>query len=260
MGRLPEYACILCLSIIGLPLNVLAITAKIKKMKGLSNTLYLLLILSDIYYLLCTFFLGLSFLASLSFDSTSQILIYAMIFGNFESSCITTIISIVRAVVVSRPFCNVRRIYVLIPLMTITLIILAEVIILSIRYDSISFPVSLLLVQVGVQIVISVVTSLVIIVVMQKSRGDIATNETSYRRRRVTVTVLTITLIFIVTNGLGIFFAIKQKKSPRAILLTLNSVLNPVVLIYRQVFNFCYPRLCCVYSDRSSVRKLESRL
>ena len=93
--------------------------------------------------------------------------------------------------------------------------------------------------QMVAEIIICMITSVVIIVTLVNSPKIVNAAIESRRNMTVSVTVLTITLVFIATNGVAIIFTCMEKEDNAAILFTLNSFLNPLLLFRKKIFPCC---------------------
>ena len=172
---------------------------------------------------------------------------YAVIlFLSFESGILTLILTITRIIVIKNPFVFVenRVVYALTAFFTICCTVQAILFLPALTKVKDAIKLELFSeIEVGFEVIISIFSSMIMIYYVWASSSPLETGMQINRNRKVTWTILTISIVFTATNGTGAIVSLLSRKFPEHVhefqisvflCFLLNSALNPVVYISRK--------------------------
>ena len=233
-----ERAIVLCTLFSGIFFNFVVFIYFCKRFSfALSRVLMFLLNFSDLMFTLTG---TISYLYN---QRDPNLLYFVSFFAYFESILVSAVLSATRAVIVTRPFCTIRNSLVYGGVAVLTLCVTMVTLIAWLSKSSLNDD-SASIVTVGT--IIIVITFIVTVISTAIITRTLLTSEiddnvaVQLRNRRVTVTILTISVLFITINGIALIFVFIQRyghyvigRFGRTVFFPVHSALNPLVFILR---------------------------
>ena len=235
------------LSVLGIPPNCISfIYFLLKEERTLPNVLTIGLAITDFLFLVASF---ARYQCYLTYDLNTQTCLYlspVVVAGNYLSALLTCVLTVTRAIAISKPLYNISKNVVYTIVLVLSVYKALQGIPFYRRWQEKTRTEERVIRALGV---FQVVTEILLIFVGSVSiiyhiyRTPVAASASAQEsrqknNRKVSITILAISIIFLVTNGCGFVSIFLENRSDWTFLVkgyffVLNSCLNPVVYIVR---------------------------
>ena len=234
------------LSVLGIPPNFISfIYFLLKEERTLPNVLTIGLAITDFVFLVASF---ARYQCYLTYDLNTQTCLYlspVVVAGNYLSALLTCVLTVTRAIAISKPLYNISKnvVYTIVLVLSVYKALQGIPFYRRRQKDAPEILVikTLGLFQVVTEILLILAGSVSIIYHIYRTPVAASASAQESRQknnRKVTITILAISIIFVVTNGCGFVSVLLEKESDltklvKGYFFVLNSCLNPVVYIVR---------------------------
>ena len=236
----------LVLTSVGVPPNIIALTYFLLKEDGkLPNILIRSLIISDLLFLVVNHAYELCFF-TYGVYVECYYLTPVMVTTNYVSSLLTCVLTITRSITVSKPLVIVSKGKVIRVVTVLSVFLAMESIpFYNKRYGLKDSSLRVLeiigTVQVATEIFLIIFSSAIMIYHLYKKPAILVNRQESREEanRNISATILLISVVFVITNGVGfVFVSLEDKDDPstwfiKAYFFVSNSLLNPIIYIVR---------------------------